>query len=156
MSNGKGPDEWTALLDRRPSSRSGPQANWGWCISSLRPGSSAIRTAARTSITALTRWKASLSLRNSDTAHGLAKRRLLERFRSSARAISSTSSSTNLRIPGTACPAVWDGLAIVRLHGRNQETWNVKDAKAASDRFNYDNMEQRAAVDRDMHFLIVE
>jgi len=29
-------------------------------------------------------------------------------------------------------------LAIVRLHGRNAETWNVKGATAASDRFNYD------------------
>jgi len=29
-------------------------------------------------------------------------------------------------------------LVIVRLHGRNAETWNVKGATAASDRFNYD------------------
>jgi len=26
----------------------------------------------------------------------------------------------------------------VRLHGRNQATWNVRDSTAASDRFNYD------------------
>ena len=26
----------------------------------------------------------------------------------------------------------------MRLHGRNAETWNVKGAAAASDRFNYD------------------
>ena len=46
-------------------------------------------------------------------------------------------------------PAVWevtnDGLAIVRLHGRNHETWNVKDAKAASDRFNYDYSDEELA-----------
>ncbi len=39
-------------------------------------------------------------------------------------------------------PSVWeatnDQLALVRLHGRNHTTWNIKDAKAASDRFNYD------------------
>jgi uncharacterized protein YecE (DUF72 family) len=29
-------------------------------------------------------------------------------------------------------------LAVVRLHGRNTETWNIKGATAASDRFNYD------------------
>lgn len=39
-------------------------------------------------------------------------------------------------------PAVWEvtnpALAIVRLHGRNHETWNVKGEVAASDRFDYD------------------
>lgn len=39
-------------------------------------------------------------------------------------------------------PSVWDitstRLAVVRLHGRNAETWNIKGATAASDRFNYD------------------
>jgi len=39
-------------------------------------------------------------------------------------------------------PAVWEAThpryALVRLHGRNTETWNVKGATAASDRFNYD------------------
>ena len=39
-------------------------------------------------------------------------------------------------------PAVWETtnpmLALVRLHGRNQATWNIKGAKSASDRFNYD------------------
>lgn len=39
-------------------------------------------------------------------------------------------------------PAVWEvtnpALALVRLHGRNHETWNIKGATAASDRFNYD------------------
>ena len=39
-------------------------------------------------------------------------------------------------------PPVWDitstQLAVVRLHGRNSATWNVKGATAASDRFNYD------------------
>lgn len=30
------------------------------------------------------------------------------------------------------------GLAMLRLHGRNAQTWNLKGLKAASDRFNYD------------------
>jgi uncharacterized protein YecE (DUF72 family) len=42
-------------------------------------------------------------------------------------------------------PSVWEAtvpkLAIVRLHGRNHETWNVK-GDAASQRFNYDYSEQ--------------
>ena len=33
-------------------------------------------------------------------------------------------------------------LAVLRLHGRNAETWNIKGATAASDRFNYDYSEQ--------------
>lgn len=28
-------------------------------------------------------------------------------------------------------------LAVVRLHGRNAETWDIKGATAASERFNY-------------------
>lgn len=39
-------------------------------------------------------------------------------------------------------PSVWaitnPALAIVRLHGRNDATWNLKDSTSASDRFNYD------------------
>jgi uncharacterized protein YecE (DUF72 family) len=39
-------------------------------------------------------------------------------------------------------PPVWESThidyALVRLHGRNHETWNIKGATAASDRFNYD------------------
>ena len=39
-------------------------------------------------------------------------------------------------------PQIWEvtnpKLAIVRMHGRNAETWNVKGQTAASDRFNYD------------------
>ncbi|HEY5807133.1 MAG TPA: DUF72 domain-containing protein [Povalibacter sp.] len=45
------------------------------------------------------------------------------------------------QLPGSV-PAVWEvtlqRLAIVRLHGRNAATWNMKGLKAASDRFNYD------------------
>lgn len=45
-------------------------------------------------------------------------------------------------IPEKSVPQVWattrSDLAIVRLHGRNEETWDIKDAKAAYDRFNYD------------------
>lgn len=39
-------------------------------------------------------------------------------------------------------PAVWDStapdIALVRLHGRNAATWNIRGATSASDRFNYD------------------
>lgn len=39
-------------------------------------------------------------------------------------------------------PAVWEvtnsRLALIRLHGRNHETWNVQGAALASSRFNYD------------------
>jgi uncharacterized protein YecE (DUF72 family) len=46
-------------------------------------------------------------------------------------------------------PAVWDitstRLAILRLHGRNHGTWNVKGATSASDRFNYEYTEEELA-----------
>jgi uncharacterized protein YecE (DUF72 family) len=39
-------------------------------------------------------------------------------------------------------PLVWEathaGYALVRLHGHNRDTWNIKGATSASDRFNYD------------------
>ena len=39
-------------------------------------------------------------------------------------------------------PALWEAThpryALVRLHGRNRATWNVKGQTSASDRFNYD------------------
>jgi uncharacterized protein YecE (DUF72 family) len=42
----------------------------------------------------------------------------------------------------SSIPAVWETthprFALVRLHGRNAATWNIKGATAASDRFNYD------------------
>lgn len=45
------------------------------------------------------------------------------------------------QLPGSI-PTVWEvttpGLALLRLHGRNAQTWNLKGLKAASDRFNYD------------------
>lgn len=45
-------------------------------------------------------------------------------------------------IPSKAIPQVWaatnERLAIVRLHGRNEATWDIKGATVASDRFNYD------------------
>ena len=46
--------------------------------------------------------------------------------------------------PGFAnsVPALWEvthpRYALVRLHGRNRDTWNIKGQTAASDRFNYD------------------
>ncbi|HIH2751414.1 TPA: DUF72 domain-containing protein [Burkholderia lata] len=46
-------------------------------------------------------------------------------------------------------PAVWETtnprLALIRLHGRNHETWNVKGAASASARFNYDYGDQELA-----------
>ena len=43
-------------------------------------------------------------------------------------------------------PAVWavthPAFALLRLHGRNTGTWNVKGATSASDRFNYDYPEE--------------
>jgi uncharacterized protein YecE (DUF72 family) len=42
----------------------------------------------------------------------------------------------------SSVPAVWETthprFALLRLHGRNAATWNVRGATAASDRFNYD------------------
>jgi uncharacterized protein YecE (DUF72 family) len=39
-------------------------------------------------------------------------------------------------------PSIWSvtnpELAIVRLHGRNQDTWNKKNLNSSADRFNYD------------------
>ncbi|VVD60205.1 hypothetical protein PPN31114_00056 [Pandoraea pneumonica] len=47
-------------------------------------------------------------------------------------------------------PTVWASTtaraAVLRLHGRNHETWNVRDATAASDRFNYDYREAELAA----------
>ena len=47
---------------------------------------------------------------------------------------------------GSSVPAVWEvtspELAIIRMHGRNAETWEKKGLKASSDRFNYDYSEE--------------
>jgi len=47
-------------------------------------------------------------------------------------------------------PAVWEAthpdLAILRLHGRNRETWNQKGLVASSERFNYDYSGQELAA----------
>ncbi|SAL50342.1 hypothetical protein AWB64_05321 [Caballeronia sordidicola] len=55
--------------------------------------------------------------------------------------------------PNTAAnsvPAIWEttnpNLALIRLHGRNHETWNIKGAAAASERFNYDYNEEELGV----------
>ena len=46
-------------------------------------------------------------------------------------------------------PALWEAthprFALLRLHGRNRGTWNVKGQMAASDRFNYDYPEAELA-----------
>jgi uncharacterized protein YecE (DUF72 family) len=46
-------------------------------------------------------------------------------------------------------PAIWESthpaFALLRLHGRNSGTWNVKGATAASDRFNYDYTDDELA-----------
>ena len=50
---------------------------------------------------------------------------------------------------GNSVPSVWEvtspRLAVVRMHGRNHATWNLKGLKAASDRFNYDYSEAELA-----------
>ncbi|VVE87320.1 DUF72 domain-containing protein [Pandoraea bronchicola] len=47
-------------------------------------------------------------------------------------------------------PQVWETTtplaAVVRLHGRNQQTWNVRESTAASDRFNYDYRDAELAA----------
>ena len=49
----------------------------------------------------------------------------------------------------SSVPQVWEATneryALVRLHGRNAATWNVKGAVASSDRFNYDYSEEELA-----------
>ncbi len=46
-------------------------------------------------------------------------------------------------------PSIWEvtneRLALVRLHGRNHETWNIKGTAVASDRFNYDYSDDELA-----------
>lgn len=46
-------------------------------------------------------------------------------------------------------PAVWEvtneSLAMVRMHGRNAETWDKPGLRSASERFNYDYTEQELA-----------
>ncbi len=46
-------------------------------------------------------------------------------------------------------PAVWEAthprFALLRLHGRNSKTWNIRGATSASDRFNYDYPEKELA-----------
>jgi uncharacterized protein YecE (DUF72 family) len=53
------------------------------------------------------------------------------------------------QVSHNSVPAVWDVtnpmLALVRLHGRNHGTWNIKGAKSASDRFNYDYTKEELA-----------
>jgi len=51
--------------------------------------------------------------------------------------------------PGSI-PAVWEvtnaDLAMLRLHGRNAATWNLKGLASASDRFNYDYTQEELAA----------
>jgi uncharacterized protein YecE (DUF72 family) len=66
--------------------------------------------------------------------------------------------------PANSIPSVWEvtnpDLALVRLHGRNHETWNIKGATVASDRFNYEyeDEELRALSDkiRDVARLVAQ
>lgn len=66
---------------------------------------------------------------------------------------------------GNFAHSVWavthPGLAIVRLHGRNADTWNAKGLTASSDRFNYEYSDEEIAdlatgiVELAMHSLRV-
>jgi uncharacterized protein YecE (DUF72 family) len=51
--------------------------------------------------------------------------------------------------PRNSVPAVWEAadpdLVIVRLHGRNHETWNMKGLTSSADRFNYDYRDEELA-----------
>lgn len=53
------------------------------------------------------------------------------------------------QVSQNSVPAIWDVtnpmLGLVRLHGRNHATWNIKGAKSASDRFNYDYTREELA-----------
>jgi uncharacterized protein YecE (DUF72 family) len=50
----------------------------------------------------------------------------------------------------SSVPAVWEAThpkyALLRLHGRNADTWNVKGARDSSERFNYDYSEAELAA----------
>jgi uncharacterized protein YecE (DUF72 family) len=47
-------------------------------------------------------------------------------------------------------PSIWESThlqySLVRMHGRNHETWNIKGAKSAADRFNYDYTDDELAA----------
>ncbi|PYO44322.1 MAG: DUF72 domain-containing protein [Gemmatimonadetes bacterium] len=63
-------------------------------------------------------------------------------------------------IPNTI-PSVWEvtlpSLAIVRLHGRNHATWNLKGLKSSAERFNYDyNSEELAGLAKSIAELAAE
>ena len=51
---------------------------------------------------------------------------------------------------GNSVPAIWErtraDIALYRLHGRNQDTWNVKGAVSSTQRFNYDYAEHELAA----------
>ena len=53
------------------------------------------------------------------------------------------------QVGAKSIPAVWEttdpDLELVRLHGRNHETWDIKGAKAASERFDYDYTDEELA-----------
>jgi uncharacterized protein YecE (DUF72 family) len=70
-----------------------------------------------------------------------------DKLRESTLAFERQSGVVNVVVDGpqgfaTSVPSVWEAtspeLAIVRMHGRNAETWEKKGLKASSDRFNYD------------------
>ncbi len=53
------------------------------------------------------------------------------------------------QLGASTIPAVWEvtneSLAMVRMHGRNAETWDKPGLRSASERFNYDYTEQELA-----------
>ena len=53
------------------------------------------------------------------------------------------------QLRSSSIPTVWeatnDELAIVRLHGRNEQTWNMKGLRSSSERFDYDYAEEELA-----------
>ena len=98
-------------------------------------------------------WRATRSASSSATAPGSTARPRSADARLPARAgRRCTPSSTARRASPTACRRSGRrrtrDYALVRLHGRNRDTWNIKGASAASDRFNYDYPRRRAGGDR--------
>ena len=55
-------------------------------------------------------------------------------------------------------PSIWEAthadLALVRLHGRNHQTWNLKGLTSSAQRFNYDyTQEELEALSENIHAL---
>ena len=130
--------------------RCAPRAGWGSFTSSSRLGDG--RRGRPGPCRALRRAHGAATISRSSSAIAAGSRAPTRRARRSpscARWASPTPSSTGRRASPTACPRSGrrpiPRFALLRLHGRNAKTWNVKGATSASDRFNYDYPEHELA-----------